>query len=96
MAVIRAASSRRVRSVSARRADSSRERPSSRTSSALRIAIAAWLARAASWASSASPKASVRRDAMEIVPRAVPSASSGTATTERIPVSRAIACAASG
>ena len=85
--VTRAAISRSVRSVSARRAVSSRERPSSRISSALWIAIVARSASAASMDASSSPKWPTSGAKTASVPSTTASPTSGANAIERMPAS---------
>ena len=87
IAVTRAAISRSVRSVSARRAVSSRERPSSRMSSALWIAIVARSASAASVDASSLPKWPTSGAWTASVPSTTASPTSGANAIERMPCS---------
>ena len=84
MAVTRAAISRRVRSVSARRAVSSRERPSSRMSSALWIAMVARSASAASVDASSSPNRPTSGAWTASVPSTTASPMSGANAIDRM------------
>ena len=84
--VTRAAISRSVRSVSARRVVSSRERPSSRISSALWMAIVARSASAASSSPSRSPKRPISPEKTASVPRTTASPTIGAKAIERMPM----------
>ncbi len=85
IAVTRAAISRSVRSVSARRLVSSRDRASSAISSALWIAIVARSASAPSRATSASPNRPGSAANTDSVPSTAASPTSGAKATDRMP-----------
>ena len=85
IAVTRAAISRRVRSVSARREVSSRDRPSSRISSALWMAIVARSARAARSAPSCSLNRPTSAENTASVPSTTASPISGANAIDRMP-----------